>query len=176
MSKSTPLAATAKFAAGGKSVGKKDLALQAVSYGNVYVARIAMGGNAQQTLLAFREAEQYKGPSLILAYSHCIAHGYDMRDGLKQQNLAVSSGHWPLMRYNPELRKVGINPFVLDSPRPTIEFKEYAYNEMRYKNLEKTNPKIAAELMEMAQKSLNLKWDTYEKLASQPASQFEAVY
>lgn len=176
MSKATPMAATAKFAAGGKSVAKKDLALQAVSYGNVYVARIAMGSNPQQTLQAFREAEQYKGPSIILAYSHCIAHGYDMRDGLKQQNLAVASGHWPLVRYNPELRMVGINPFVLDSPRPTIDFKEYAYNEMRYKSLDKTNPVVAAELMEMAQKSLNLKWDTYEKLASQPASQFEPVF
>ncbi len=176
MSKATPLAATAKFAAGGKTVAKKDLALQAVSYGNVYVARIAMGGNSQQTLQAFREAEQYKGPSLILAYSHCIAHGYDMRYGLEQQKLAVASGHWPLVRYNPELRKVGINPFILDAPRPTIDFKEYAYNEMRYKSLLESNPKVAVELMQMAQKSLNLKWDTYEKLASQSASQFEPVY
>ncbi|MBT5072988.1 MAG: pyruvate:ferredoxin (flavodoxin) oxidoreductase [Kordiimonadaceae bacterium] len=176
MSKATPMAATAKFAAGGKTVGKKDIALQALSYGNVYVARIAMGANPQQTLQAFREAEQHKGPSLILAYSHCIAHGYDMRDGLTQQDLAVASGYWPLIRFNPELRQVGINPFVLDSPRPKIDFKEYAYNEMRYKNLEKSNPKVAAELMSMAQQSLNLKWDTYEKLAMQPASQFEPIF
>ncbi|MBT5185788.1 MAG: pyruvate:ferredoxin (flavodoxin) oxidoreductase, partial [Kordiimonadaceae bacterium] len=176
MSKATPMGATAKFAAGGKTVAKKDLALQALSYGNVYVARIAMGGNPQQSLQAFREAEQHKGPSIILAYSHCIAHGYDMRDGLEQQHLAVASGYWPLMRYNPELQKVGINPFVLDSPRPKIKFKEYAYNEMRYKNLEKNNPKFAKELMDMAQQSLNRKWDTYEKLAMQPASQFEPVF
>ncbi len=113
-SKATPLGAVAKFAAAGKRVGKKDLALQAISYGNVYVARIAMGGNPQQTLLALREAEAYPGPSLILAYSHCIAHGINMQHGLKQQNLAVHSGYWPLLRYNPEVRKSHENPFVLD--------------------------------------------------------------
>ncbi|MFM2139178.1 MAG: pyruvate:ferredoxin (flavodoxin) oxidoreductase, partial [Bacteroidota bacterium] len=119
-SKATPTAATAKFAAGGKTVGKKDLALQAMSYGNVYVARVAFGANPQQTLLAMREAESYEGPSLILAYSHCIAHGYDLKDGLDQQHGAVASGHWPLLRYNPVLRRNGLNPFILDSPRPTM--------------------------------------------------------
>ena len=118
MSKSTPMGAVAKFAAGGKPVAKKDIALQAISYGNVYVARIAMGANPQHTLLAMREAEAYPGPSLILAYSHCIAHGINMEHGLKQQDLAAASGHWPLIRYNPALRESDKNPFVLDSPRP----------------------------------------------------------
>ena len=109
-SKSTPIGAVAKFATAGKAVGKKDIALQAISYGNVYVARIAMGANPQQTLLAFREAEAYDGPSLILAYSHCIAHGINMQNGLDQQSMAVHSGYWPLLRYNPEVRQVGREP------------------------------------------------------------------
>jgi pyruvate-ferredoxin/flavodoxin oxidoreductase len=103
-SKATPMGAVAKFAAAGKETIKKDLAMQAISYGNVYVARVAMGADPQQTLKAFREAEAYDGPSLIIAYSHCIAHGIDMKKGLDQQYLAVNSGHWPLMRYNPVLR------------------------------------------------------------------------
>ena len=172
MSKSTPTAATAKFAAGGKTVGKKDLAMQAMSYGNVYVARIAFGANAQQTLLAMREAEAYEGPSLILAYSHCIAHGYDMKNGLDQQNKAVASGHWPLLRYNPVLRKKNQNPFVLDSPRPTLSLKDYAYNELRYKVLTITNPESAVQLMKQAQDLVNLKWKTYEELATKKASDF----
>ncbi|MCW8955419.1 MAG: pyruvate:ferredoxin (flavodoxin) oxidoreductase, partial [Gammaproteobacteria bacterium] len=125
-SKSTPIAATAKFAAAGKAVNKKDLGLQAISYGNVYVARVAMGANPQQTLQAMREAEAYPGPSIILAYSPCIAHGIDMRDSLKQQQKAVDSGYWPLIRYNPELRKQGKRPFILDSTRPTIKLEEFA--------------------------------------------------
>ena len=171
-SKSTPTAATAKFAAGGKTGGKKDLAMQAISYGNVYVARVAFGANPQQTLLAMREAEAYDGPALILAYSHCIAHGYDMKDGLNQQNKAVASGHWPLLRYNPVLRKKNQNPFVLDSPRPTINLKEYAYNELRYKVLTVTDPETAEELMKRAQELVNLKWKTYEELATKKASDF----
>ena len=119
-SKSTPLGAVAKFAAAGKTVNKKDLALQAIAYGNVYVARVAMGADPHQTLTAFREAEAYDGPSLILAYSHCIAHGYDMRKGLDQQYKAVASGHWPLVRYDPTVRARGGNPFQLDSPRPRM--------------------------------------------------------
>ena len=118
-SKATPLGAIAKFASAGKRVARKDLALQAIAYGNVYVAQVAMGANPQQTLQAFREAEAYPGPALILAYCHCIAHGIDMRKGMKQQDLAVASGYWPLFRYNPALREIGKNPFVLDSPRPT---------------------------------------------------------
>lgn len=174
-SKATPTAATAKFAAGGKSGGKKDLAMQAISYGNVYVARVAFGANPQQTLLAMREAEAYDGPALILAYSHCIAHGYDLKNGLDQQNKAVASGHWPLLRYNPTLRKKNQNPFVLDSPRPTINLKEYAYNELRYKVLTMTNPEAAERLMKHAQDLVNLKWKTYEELATKKASDFVPV-
>ncbi|MEI6266065.1 MAG: pyruvate:ferredoxin (flavodoxin) oxidoreductase [Sphingobacteriia bacterium] len=174
-SKSTPTAATAKFAAGGKAGGKKDLAMQAISYGNVYVARVAFGANPQQTLLAMREAEAYDGPALILAYSHCIAHGYDLKDGLDQQNKAVASGHWPLLRYNPTLRKKNQNPFVLDSPRPTISLKDYAYNELRYKVLTVTNPESAEKLMKHAQDLVNLKWKTYEELATKKASDFVPI-
>lgn len=174
-SKATPTAATAKFASGGKRVGKKDLALQAVSYGNVYVARIAFGANPQQALLAMREAEAYEGPSLILAYSHCIAHGYDLKDGLTQQNNAVSSGYWPLMRYNPALRSKNKNPFILDTTRPTIPLKEFAYKELRYKSLTTSHPKEAEELMNMAQEMVNLRWKNYEELAVKGASDFVPV-
>ncbi|MFZ9387677.1 MAG: pyruvate:ferredoxin (flavodoxin) oxidoreductase [Chitinophagaceae bacterium] len=174
-SKATPTAATAKFAAGGKTVGKKDLAMQAISYGNVYVARVAFGANPQQALLAMREAEAYDGPSLILAYSHCIAHGYDLKDGLDQQHKAVASGHWPLLRYNPVLRKKNQNPFVLDSPRPSLPLRDYAYNELRYKVLTITNPETAEELMKHAQDLVNLKWKTYEEMATKKASDFVPV-
>jgi pyruvate-ferredoxin/flavodoxin oxidoreductase len=175
MSKATPLGAVAKFAAAGKSVAKKDLALQAISYGNVYVARIAMGANPQQTLLAFREAEAYPGPSLILAYSHCIAHGINMQNGLKQQHLAVESGYWPLVRYNPAVRESHENPFVLDSPRPRIKLKDYAYNELRYRMLTRTNPVEADRLMGLAQANLDLKWRVYEEMATRSADDFPAL-
>jgi len=175
MSKATPTGASAKFASAGKRIGKKDLAMQAISYGNVYVAQIAMGANPQQTLTAMREAEAYQGPSLILAYSHCIAHGYDLRKGLEQQKLAVESGYWPLIRYNPQLRKAGQKPFVLDSPRPRISLKEYAYNEMRYKILTKTNPEEAEHLMQVAQELVDLRWDTYEHMAKEQSSRFQPV-
>ncbi|WP_054773118.1 pyruvate:ferredoxin (flavodoxin) oxidoreductase, partial [Methylogaea oryzae] len=172
MSKSTPLGAVAKFAAAGKQVGKKDLALQAISYGNVYVARIAMGANPQQTLLALREAEAYPGPSLVLAYSHCIAHGINMQHGLKQQDLAVASGHWPLLRYNPALRQSDKNPFVLDSPRPHMKLKDYAFNELRYKMLARAHPEESEHLMAMAQQVVLQKWDVYEDMASRSGSHF----
>ncbi|HVC30585.1 MAG TPA: pyruvate:ferredoxin (flavodoxin) oxidoreductase, partial [Steroidobacteraceae bacterium] len=146
-SKATPLGAVAKFAAGGKRVARKDLALQAIAYGNVYVAQVAMGANPQQTLLALREAEAYAGPSLILAYSHCIAHGFELRFGLRQQDLATASGYWPLFRYNPAMRTIGERPFRLDSPRPRIPFKDYAYNEMRYRVLTHTDPSVATALL-----------------------------
>jgi len=174
-SKSTPIGATAKFASAGKAVGKKDLALQAISYGNVYVARIAMGGNPQQTLLAMREAEDYPGPSIILAYSHCIAHGIDMTQGLHQQDMAVASGYWPLIRYNPALRQAGKKPFVLDSPKPTMKLADYAYTEQRYKLLQKTNPVEAARLMKLAQEAADLRWATYEHMANQEPSEFVPV-
>ena len=176
MSKATPTAASAKFASAGKRVGKKDLALQAVSYGNVYVAQIAIGANPQQTLIALREAEAYDGPSLILAYSHCIAHGINMEKGLDQQSLAVSSGYWPLIRYNPVLRKNNMNPFVLDSPKPTTAFREYAYNELRYKVLTQSNPEDAEKLMEMAQEIVDLRWKTYEEMAGFGANEFSPVF
>ncbi len=165
-SKSTPLAAVAKFANAGKQIGKKDIALQAISYGNIYVARIALGANPQQALLALREAEAYSGPSLILSYSHCIAHGINMQKGLDQQTRAVQSGHWPLIRFNPEVRQSGENPFVLDSPRPTIKLKEYVENELRYRMLYRTNPKAADQLMSMAQAMVDRKWKLYEEMAS----------
>ncbi|MFZ1370574.1 MAG: pyruvate:ferredoxin (flavodoxin) oxidoreductase [Ferruginibacter sp.] len=174
-SKATPTAASAKFASAGKRGGKKDLAMQAVSYGNVYVARIAFGANPQQTMLAMREAEAYDGPSLILAYSHCIAHGYDLKDGLTQQNNAVASGYWPLMRYNPVLRTKKLNPFILDSTRPEIPLKEFAYKELRYKVLTQTNPEEAEELMTLAQEMVNLRWKNYEELATKTASDFVPV-
>jgi pyruvate-ferredoxin/flavodoxin oxidoreductase len=175
MSKATPLGASAKFAAAGKRIGKKDLALQAISGGNVYVAQVAMGANPQQTLLAMREAEAYNGPSLILAYSHCIAHGYDLANGLRQQQLAVASGYWPLVRYNPGLRAAGQRPFVLDSIAPTIPLREYAYNENRYKVLTKTNPEEAERMMQMAQETVSRRWQTYEHLAKQEPALFEQV-
>jgi pyruvate-ferredoxin/flavodoxin oxidoreductase len=174
-SKATPTAATAKFAAAGKRVGKKDLAMQAISYGNVYVARVAFGANPQQALLAMREAEAYDGPSLILAYSHCIAHGYDLKDGLSQQNKAVASGYWPLLRYNPALRKKNLNPFVLDAPRPTVPLKEYAYHELRYRMLAQTHPEEADKLMGLAQELVNLRWKNYEELATKTVSDFVPI-
>lgn len=176
MSKATPTAASAKFAVAGKRVGKKDLALQAISYGNVYVAQIAMGANPQQTLLAMREAEAYDGPSLILAYSHCIAHGIDMQKGLNQQKMAVASGYWPLIRYNPILRNGGKNPFVLDSPKPSIPFKAYAYNELRYKVLTQTQPQEAEKLITLAQEIVDLRWKTYEDMAGFGAKSFQPTY
>ena len=173
MSKATPLGASAKFASAGKRIGKKDLAMQAISYGNVYVAQVAMGANPQQTLLAMREAEEYNGPSLILAYSHCIAHGYDLVNGLNQQKLATASGYWPLIRYNPALRAAGKKPFVLDSPRPSIPFKDYAYNENRYRILTRTHPEEAEKLLKSAQELIELRWQTCEHMAEQDPAKFQ---
>jgi len=165
VSKATPLGAIAKFAASGKRTARKDLALQSIAYGNVYVAQVAMGANPQQCLQAFREAEAYDGPSLILAYSHCIAHGFDLRFGMKQQKLATASGYWPLFRYNPTLRQIGHNPFRLDSPRPTIRLKDYAYNELRFRALSLMRPAEAEVLLHQAQAAINEKYRSYEELA-----------
>ncbi|HMP73751.1 MAG TPA: pyruvate:ferredoxin (flavodoxin) oxidoreductase [Kiritimatiellia bacterium] len=165
MSKSTPRAAVAKFAAGGKQTGKKDLGLLAISYGSVYVARIAMGANPRQTLRALVEAEAYDGPSLVIAYSHCIAHGIDIVNGLKQQKLAVECGHWPLYRYNPALAGTDRNPFSLDSKPPSISFKEYAYNEVRYRMLSHSKPEEARRLIQAAQADVNSRWAAHENLA-----------
>ena len=164
-SKATPLAAVAKFANAGKHSAKKDIALQAISYGNVYVARVAMGANPQQTLTAMREAEAYPGPSLIIAYSHCIAHGINMEKGLEQQDLAVHSGYWPLIRFNPEVRESGGRPFILDSARPGLKLKDYTENELRYRMLRHTNPKEAENLYKAAQEQIDRHWSLYEQMA-----------
>ncbi len=165
-SKSTPRAAVAKFAMGGKGLGKKDLGLIAMSYGNVYVAHIAMGFNDQQTLRAIIEAEAYDGPSIIIAYSHCIAHGYDMAKGLEQQKLAVQSGHWPMYRYDPRLADEGKNPLVIESKEPSIPLSQYAYNETRYKMLTQIDEGRAEELMKEAQHDAKARWTLYQQMAS----------
>jgi pyruvate-ferredoxin/flavodoxin oxidoreductase len=166
MSKSTPRAAVAKFAAGGKVRPKKDLAMMAMSYGNVYVARVAMGGNDTQTIKAFREAEAYDGPSIILAYSHCIAHGYDMSYGMEQQKAAVQSGYWPLVRYDPALAAAGRNPLQLDSREPSIPLEKYVYNETRYTMLTLSNPEEAKRLLELARGDVEHRWQTYHDMAA----------
>ncbi len=171
-SKATPLGAVAKFASGGKLTNKKDLALQAIGYGSVYVARVAMGADKEQTLKAFREAESYDGPSLILAYSHCIAHGIDMRKGLDQQYAAVASGHWPLVRYNPVLRELDQNPFLLDSPRPRIPLATYHDKELRFRMLRSTDPEAAERLLIHGQEQVDLRWAEYERMAMRGASDF----
>ena len=164
-SKSTPLGAVAKFAAGGKPSGKKDLGAMAMSYGNVYVATVAMGANDAQTVRTFLEAEAYEGPSLIIAYSHCIQQGIDTVKGLSQQKLAVDSGYWPLYHYNPALKEQGKNPFVLDSGAPKLALKDYAYNETRYRMLLQSNPASAEKLMTEAQKQLTERWQRLEQQA-----------
>jgi pyruvate-ferredoxin/flavodoxin oxidoreductase len=166
-SKSTPRGAVAKFAAAGKPAAKKDLSMMAMAYGNVYVAKIAMGANDAQTLKAIIEAEAYDGPSLIIAYSHCIAHGIDMETGMKNQKAAVDSGHWQLFRYNPELTLEGKNPFKLESKGLKIPFRDYAYMETRYKMLTKTHPELAEKLMVEAQKDVEDKVRMYEMMAAQ---------
>ena len=165
-SKSTPRGAVAKFAAQGKGISKKDLGLIAMAYGYVYVARIAMGASDQQTLSAFMEAEAYDGPSLIIAYSHCIAHGFDLKKGLEQQKLAVQSGAWPLYRYNPALAAEGKNPLIIDSKEPTVPISAYAYNETRYRMLLLSNEQRAEELMKLAQQDAKRRWTLYEQMAS----------
>lgn len=167
MSKSTPMGAVAKFAAGGKRNGKKDLGLIAMSYGNVYVAKIAMGASDVQTIKAIQEAEKYDGPSLIIAYSHCIAHGYNLKYGMQQQKLAVDSGHWQLFRYNPDLALEQKNPFQLDSKAPKIRLEEYIYNETRYKMLTKMNPTVARDLLDRSQSDIKARWKHYETLAGE---------
>ena len=166
-SKSTPRGAVAKFAARGKSTAKKDLGMLAMAYGSVYVARVAMGASDQQTLKAFIEAEAYDGPSLIIAYSHCIAHGIEMSQGMEQQKLAVQSGYWPLYRYNPSLHAEGKNPLTLDSKDPTIPLEKYAYNETRYRMLLQSNEARAEELMQAAKQDVQERWNEYKHLAEE---------
>jgi pyruvate-ferredoxin/flavodoxin oxidoreductase len=168
MSKATPRGAVAKFAAAGKPNSKKDLAMEAVSYGSVYVAQVALGGNDTHVAKAFQEAEAHDGPSIIIAYSSCIAHGYDLVHGLEQQKLAVQSGYWPLMRYNPSLRETGKNPFQLDSKAPSIRLKEYTYREARYTMLARSNPELAATLLKEAQDDVERQWRVYSARAAMP--------
>ena len=156
---------TAPPAAKGKDAQKKDLAMMAMSYGNVYVAQIAMGASDRQTLNAFLEAESYDGPSIIIAYSHCISHGIDMQKGLEQQALAVDSGAWPLFRFDPRLIDEGKNPLKIDSKKPKIEWDKYALNENRFRVLLKTYPDRAEDLMEEAVKDIEGRWDLYKQMA-----------
>jgi len=171
-SKATPRAAVAKFAAKGKGLPKKDLGMIAMTYGYVYVANVAMGSSDQQTLKTLLEADAYDGPSLVIAYSHCIAHGIDMRKGLDQQKLAVNSGIWPLYRYNPNLAKEGKNPLVIDSKDPSIPVKEYAYNETRYRMLVQSDENRAELLMNEAEDDAKRRVEMYKQMAAMqlPAS------
>jgi pyruvate-ferredoxin/flavodoxin oxidoreductase len=164
-SKATPLGAVAKFAAGGKATPKKDLGLMAIRYGNVYVAQVAMGANDVHTLKSFIEAEAHDGPSLIIAYSHCIAHGIDMSKGMNQQKLAVESGYWPLYRYDPKLASEGKNSFQLDSKEPSLPLKEYIYTEGRYRILRQSDPAAAKFLLGQAQQAVNERWRYYRQLS-----------
>jgi len=168
MSKATPVGAIAKFAAGGKSMGKKDLGMMAMAYGNVYVARIAFGANRLQTIRAFAEADEYDGPSLIIAYSHCINHGYDLKKGISQQKLAVESGAWPLFRYNPKLKLEGKNPLILDSKEPSADIADYMYNEIRFRALKQAGPERAAQLLEVARRDAKDRYAFYKYLADRP--------
>jgi len=158
MSKSTPRSATAQFAAGGKKMPKKDIGMIFSTYGNVYVAKVAVGANPTQAVKAFAEAEAYDGPSLIIAYAHCINHGFNLAQGLEQQKNAVACGHWPLYRYNPALDAEGKNPLHIDSKAPSMPFADYALNENRYRMLKMMNPAHADELMSMAQKDVEKAW------------------
>ncbi|MGE5264117.1 MAG: pyruvate:ferredoxin (flavodoxin) oxidoreductase [Acidobacteriota bacterium] len=166
MSKSTPRAAVARFAAGGKAMPKKDLALIAMTYGNIYVARVAIGSNDSQAIKAFMEAEAYPGPSLIIAYSPCREQGLDLTKGLGQQKLAVASGYWPLFRFNPTLKNEGKNPMVLDSKAPSIPLEKYAYNETRYTMLVQSDEEAAERLLKLAQQDVKDRWKTYEDMAA----------
>jgi pyruvate-ferredoxin/flavodoxin oxidoreductase len=158
MSKSTPRAAVAQFAAGGKKMAKKDMGMIFSTYGNIYVARVSLGANPQQLVKAVNEAEAYDGPSLIIAYAHCINHGIDMTKGLDQQKKAVECGHWPLYRYNPLLEEQGKNPLIIDSKEPSLKFADYALNENRYRMLKMANPTQCDALMETAQKDVERSW------------------
>ncbi|MBT7617952.1 MAG: pyruvate:ferredoxin (flavodoxin) oxidoreductase, partial [Calditrichaeota bacterium] len=165
-SKATPLGAVAKFAAAGKPITRKDLGMLAMTYGYVYVAQVAMGSNDAQTVRAFIEAEAYDGPSIIIAYSHCIAHGIDMAKGSQNQDMAVKSGFWPLYRFNPDNAKEGINPLKLDSKDPSIPVKDFSYSETRFKMLTRFKPERAERLLQESQAGIDAKWRYYKQLAS----------
>lgn len=164
-SKATPLGAVAKFASEGNTRPKKDLGLMAMTYGNVYVARVALGANDAQTLKAFEEAEQYHGPAIIIAYSHCIAHGYDLLHGNSQQKSAVQAGYWPLLRFDPRRKLEGESALQLDSKAPSLPLEKYAYNETRFTLLKQSHPKEAEELLHRAEHDIRERWRLYERLA-----------
>jgi pyruvate-ferredoxin/flavodoxin oxidoreductase len=168
MSKSTPTGAIAKFAAAGKDISKKDLGAMAMAYGYVYVAKIAMGANIGQVIKAFREAESYDGPSIIIAYSHCINHGIDMMRGMDQQKAAVTSGLWPLFRYDPRLKAQGKNPFQLDSKDPTTAIEDFMYKEVRFKSLKAADPARAEALLAKAKAQAERAWKEYKYIAERP--------
>ena len=172
-SKATPLGAVAKFATGGKASAKKDLGMTAMRYGDVYIAQVAMGANDTHTIKAFLEAEAHPGPSLIIAYSQCIAHGIDMAKGMHQQKLAVDSGYWPLYRYNPRLVEENKNPFQLDSSDPKISLQDYIYTEGRYRMLQQSEPAVAKFLLGQARKAVSRRWQQYKKLATVDESRHE---
>jgi pyruvate-ferredoxin/flavodoxin oxidoreductase len=165
-SKATPLGAVARFAASGKPLPKKDMAMLAMAYGNVYVAKVALGANYAQTVKAFVEAESWDGPSMIIAYSHCINHGIDMTTGLDHHKLAVNSGYWPLLRFDPRRTASGQNPLQLDSKAPSIQFRDFAYEEIRFRTLADTMPEHAAELLRLAQEEVTRRWSIYEQMAA----------
>ena len=173
-SKSTPLAAIAKFAAGGKPSPKKDLGLMAMSYGNVYVASVAMGAKDEHTLKVFLEAEAYDGPSLIIAYSHCIAHGINMTTAMSEQKVAVESGQWLLYRYNPDRALIGENPLSLDSRTPTRKVKEFLQQQTRFKMLTKSKPEDARRLWAEAQQDAEERFAHYEYLATRRDNQSQS--
>jgi pyruvate-ferredoxin/flavodoxin oxidoreductase len=175
MSKSTPRAAVAKFAAAGKPLSKKDLGLHAINYGSVYVASIALGANDAQTIRAFLEAESYDGPSIIIAYSTCIAHGIDMTKGMRQQKAAVDSGHWLLYRYDPRLAVSNKNPLSLDSKPPSIPVKDYIYSETRYKMLTLSQPEEAKRLLKLAQSDIVARHQFYRQLAGLEYESSDAI-
>ena len=169
-SKATPRGAVAKFAANGKAASKKDLAMLAMTYGTVYVARIAMGANENQAIKAIAEAEAFEGPSLVIAYAHCAAHGCDLCPGRSQQKAAVESGHWPLFRFDPRRIAQGLPPLQLDSKAPRLPLKEYVYNETRYRMLAMAQPEVASRLLDEAQEEVRQRWRLYEHWASAPWS------
>jgi pyruvate-ferredoxin/flavodoxin oxidoreductase len=165
-SKSTPRSAVAKFSAAGKPTGKKDLAMLAMTYGNVYVAKVAMGANDTQCVRAFLEAEAHDGPSIIIAYSHCIAHGINMAKGMTNQKVAVDTGYWPIFRYNPASAAKGENPFKLDCKPPKLPLRDFTQLETRFKMLEKSRPERAKELAALAQEDVTVRWKVYEHFAA----------
>jgi pyruvate-ferredoxin/flavodoxin oxidoreductase len=175
-SKATALGAVAKFAASGKPTPKKDLGRMIMTYGYAYVAQVAMGANPRQTIRAFLEAESYDGPSLIIAYSTCIAHGINMARGMEQERLAVQSGHWPLYRYDPRRRAEGQNPLQLDSKEPSIPLREYAYNENRYRMLAQSDRQMAERLLEAAQQEVRERWRIYAHMAEMDVEPDKAAW